>query len=64
MTRRWALSLFAVARASSPKQKNRTKKVMFQDVTVDTIVVVVDDQLALTKHIQTDEKKESARLTR
>ena len=52
LTRHWALYLFAVgqhhflSKMSCPK--DCTKKGTFQDVTVDTIVVVVDDQPVLT----------------
>ena len=35
---------------------NRTRKVTFQDVTADTIVVVVDDQPVPTDYIETDER--------
>ena len=52
LTRHWALSLFTVARHHLQSQmscrKNCARKVTFQDVTVDTIVVVVDDQPVLT----------------
>ena len=37
--------------------KSSTRKVTFQDVTVTTIVVVIDDQPVLTWHIQADEKR-------
>ena len=52
VTRHWVLSLFTVARhhfqSKMSCRKNCTRKVTFQDVTVNTIVVVVDDQPVLT----------------
>ena len=52
LTRQWMLSLFTVARhhlqSKMSRRKNCTKKATFQDVTANTIVVVVDDQPVLT----------------
>ena len=51
LTRHWALGIIPFQSKMSCR-KNCTRKVTFQDVTVDTIVVVVDDQPVLTQHIQ------------
>ena len=52
LTRHWVLSLFTVPRqhfqSKMSRWKNCTRKVTFQDVTVNTIVVAVDDQPVLT----------------
>ena len=46
-----------IFRARCPCRENCTRQAKFRDVTVDTIVVVVDDQPFLTDYIQTDERR-------
>ena len=47
-----------------PRRERKKRKVTLHDVTVDAIVVLVDDQPVFTDYRQTDEKKMSVRLTR
>ena len=46
-----------ISKARCPVWKNCTRTVTFQNMTVHTIVVVVDDLPILTQHIQANEKR-------